>query len=96
MSAAVCSTLQCRGRGARGVGTRSRVGLILAILVLSAVASIRVTDDSGAAAASSRVSNSVHGTTDGSAFLVFRRSAAPGATIAGVKSQRPRILRITQ
>jgi len=75
---------------------RPRAGLvILAMLVISAAASIRVTDDSVSAAGSPPVQSSEQKTPDGSAFLVFPKAAA-GATIAGIKSQRPRILRITQ
>jgi hypothetical protein len=65
------------------------------MLVISIAASIRVTDDSVTAAGSPLVQISEQKALAGSAFLVFQKAAA-GATVAGIKSQRPRILRITQ
>jgi len=96
VSAAVCSSLQCRVRRASTITIRPRAGLvILAMLVISVAASIRVTDDPINGAGSPPAQISGQKTPDGSAFLVFPKAAA-GATIAGIKSQRPRILRITQ
>jgi len=69
--------------------------VILAMLVISVAASIRVTDDSVTAAGSPPVQISEQKALAGSAFLVFPKAAA-GATVAGIKSQRPRILRIAQ
>jgi len=96
VSAAACSSLQCRVRRARAITIRPRVGLvILAALAISVAASIRVTDDSVTAAGSPPVQISEQKALAGSAFLVFPKAAA-GTTVAGIKSQRPRILRITQ
>ena len=96
MSAAVCSSLQCRVRRARAMTIRPRAGLVIvAMLVISVAASIRVTDDSVTATGSPPARTSEQKALAGSAFPVFPKAAA-GATVAGIKSQRPRILRITQ
>jgi hypothetical protein len=78
------------------IAFKPRASLVIsAMLVISVAASIRVTDDPVSAPGSSPVQTSEQETPDGAAFFVFRKAAA-GATIAGIKSQRPRILRITQ
>jgi hypothetical protein len=96
VSAAVCPHLQCRVRGARTVTTKPLVGLmIVAVLAVSAAASVRVTHDPGSTAISPPSLRPEPATSGESAFLVFPSLGASGGTAAGIKLARPRILRIT-
>lgn len=95
MSAIVCPDLQCRGRSARTVTIKPVTGLILAVLAISAAASIRVTHDPAAAGVSPPSLATEPAASGGSTFVVFPSAGVSAGTAAGIKLPRPRILRIT-
>jgi Mn2+/Fe2+ NRAMP family transporter len=96
MSAAVCPHLRCRVRSTRTAITTPRIGLIIVVaLAICAAASVRVTHDSMSPAVSP-ASLSIDAAGPGaSVFLVRLGTGASGGIVGGVKSVRPRILRIT-
>jgi hypothetical protein len=88
--------LQSRGRSPRIVTLKPLSGLILAILAISAVASIRVTHDPAGAVVSPPSLASEPAEWGGSStFVVFPGASASAGTGAGIKLARTRILRIT-
>ena len=96
MSATVCRDLQCRGRSPRTVTLKPLSGLILALLAISAVASIRVTHDPAGAVVSPPSLASEPAEWGGSStFVVFPGAGVSARTGAGIKLARARILRIT-
>jgi hypothetical protein len=95
VSATICSNLQCQGRSARTATIKPVAGLILAVLAISAAASIRVTHDPAGAGVSQPSLSTESASSGGSTFVVFPSAGMSAGTAAGIKPARPRILRIT-
>jgi len=95
VSATICSNLQCQGRSARTATIKPVTGLILAVLAISAAASIRVTHDPAGAGDSPPSPRTESAASGGSTFVVFPSAGMSAGTAASIKPPRPRILRIT-